>query len=245
MVKVKSEFRSALARLSFCGAMLPVGCTTQSVQSPRPSNALAPTAPWISEACLSSTNDQINSFIDDSMRSITASRNLAASCHSNPVTPFPAQACPPGTYPGYCGGSLQSSGGQTGSGSDTDTKAAYNNWLGFIAGSIRIYAPVPPGSGLHPPYDGLGDQYGPIAEAAQALDQQAYACQSSHGGSTSGTFYPPGSNSCGKDVLCMQNQVQAASFLNVGEGLFIHFRGCSSDIRNYAAQYLDSQYFWH
>jgi len=237
MTKIGSGFRSILAPLSFGGTMLLTGCASQSMQAHQPAIALAPDA---SEACLSSTNDQIQSFIDVSMGSIAAIRNAIASCQSKPVVPPPTQPCPPGTDPGYCGGSLQ----PTGSGADANTKAVYNNWLGFVSGSIRIYAPVPPRSGLHPPYEGMGDAYGPIAAAAQTLGQQAQACRPQRGGSPGGPFYPPGSNPCGHDVLCMQNQAQAGSFLNVGEDLFIRFRGCSADIRNSAADYLTSKYSW-
>jgi hypothetical protein len=222
-----------------------VGCHDRTIHVAAAANAQAPSLPWVSEACAFGSTD-INTFIDQSMQDILANRNAATSCNVTPSVAFPSPACPGPTYPAYCGGvSVDSSHRAVGIFTSPESKAPYNNWLIYVAGAIQNYSPTSPAIGQPPiPYEGLGKPYLSLAEAAQTLDQGSYACQARTDNPADDTFHPPGSGPCGKDTDCMQRQLELASFLNVGEGLFLHFKGCSRDIRLQAAQYLQSKYTW-
>jgi hypothetical protein len=245
MLDTRQSVQSTLALGAIASAAFLIGCGHPPEP---PANAQAPTVPWVSEACLLSSDEQIDTFIDSSMQAIVADRNAAGSNNGVPGLPFAPQVCPAGTYPAYCGGSGSVDSGNRSPGivTNVDPKTAYDNWLSYVADEIRDYSP-PPALGSRQasaPYEGLGQQYLALSEAAQNLDQRSYAHQIPNGNPLDGTFHPPGSSPCGKDTDCMQRQVEVASFLNVGEGLFLHFKGCSSSIRKSAADYLESKYEW-
>lgn len=193
------------------------------------------------ESCAYNSSSQIQAAIDDEMPKIDDLRTQAKSCSD-----------PTGCY--FMGGYGCS-----------NVKQEYGAWLNYISAALQQSSSSTSAQPTDSDFSGLGKQYQDVANAAQDISAVVEACKNPPTPPTSGLPTPTGDPShttdgCGKDVDCQLAKVQAAEcaadpkcspqnfqpspFLGAGIDIFVKFKGCSSDVRKQASDYLNSHYSW-
>lgn len=227
--------------LWICSLLSLTGCHHNPASQP---GAQAPSSDN-ADSCLFSSPDQVSWVIDNQMQTIAGELAQAKACASQ------TQAVGQPAQPGTDAGNVQNS---------------YLTWLDYVSGAIRNYAgpTMDEEFGRRPDlaaFEGLGSDYQAVAQGAEGMDQYVAGCGAANAGHNGlgpdGLGSQPAPNPHPIQICkdtgggCPSNgpvreggQTAVGNFLNVGEGIFVRFKGCNETVRRQASDYLQAHYRW-